>query len=199
MFWNLEDAQNRLNNTLIRTRKGHPIIVIGVHKKKTGQYLLDVEYLNNKTIERINLTDADLSPVPLGNVNVRAIAMFVSRQSARLWKQGLSNDNMQITAYKTNNPFIIDIHNKALMAPIINDYPSIFECYQNLLKGDHSQAFSRMFSLYNKTDIIYRNREKIGSVDRDWLDNKSGYPKINLLKDFFYLEELLKEILNDPS
>ena len=199
MFWNLEDAQNRLNNTLIRTNKGHPIVVIGVHTKKTGQYMLDIEYLNNKKVERINLGDADLSPVPLGNVNVNDIVIFVSRQSMRLCKQGLSNDNMQIAAYKVDSPVTIDVHNKALMAPIINDYPSIFECYHNLLKGDHSQAFSRMFSLYNKTDIIYRSREKIGSADKNWLDNKSRYPKINLLKDFFYLEELLKEVLNDPS
>src|SRR3990167_10301634 len=100
MFWNLEDAQSRLNNTLIRTNKGHPIIVLGVHTKRAGQYLLDVEYLNNKKVERINLTEADLSPVPLGNANVDNIAIFVSRQSARLWKQGLSNDSIQITAYK---------------------------------------------------------------------------------------------------
>ena len=199
MFWNLEDAQSRLTNTLIRTNKGHPIVVISVNTKRTGQYLLDVEYLNNKKVERINLTEADLSPVPLGNANVNDMAIFVSRQSARLWKQGLSNDSMQITAYKVDNPFIIDVHNKALMAPIINDYPSIFECYHNLLRGDHSQAFSRMFSLYNKTDIIYRGREKVGSADRSWLDSKSRYPKISLLKDFFYLEELLKEVLNDSS
>ena len=201
MFYSLDDARIRLRATLLRTKTGKPIYVRDVSfKKHPFDYYLHVIYLSNRAEDILPLKDIDLLPVPLGNVNINEIALFVSRTPSRIWKQGLSNENMNYTCFLFTGLPKLDIFNRCLMAPITNKYPSIYDCYINMSKyKSHSQAFSRQFSLYKNINIIYRCREAVGTIDEGSISKNNNTVKFKLFENFAYLNEVLTESINDPA
>lgn len=200
MFFSLEDARHRLENTLISTKDGIPIYVIKVSSYKNSEYKLTVSYLNSLNKGVFGLDEVSLSPVTLGYINTENEAVYVSRKPCRVWKQGLSEDNFSYKQYRSPYNFSINVSNMSLISAISNTYPSVIDCRKHILMGCISQAFSRDFSLFGPSSILYKNKYVVGRFNNSAssLDRDDASVKYALDGRFFYLKEYLQEILYDP-
>jgi hypothetical protein len=187
-FLTLEDARQRLTGTLVRVNKA-PIYIIDVHNAdRRRSYELEVQYLSNGKVGTIPYDkNVDLSPVPLGNTNYQGGSYFVSRVPARMWKQGLNENNMHCWDFEGRN-VRIPITSKCLIDTIDGKYPLFKEAFEAVYKEKvRSMAFSRDFSIRPNV-LVYHSRVEVGN-----LNGKD----IQLFDKFFYLKELLQEAMSN--
>ena len=145
----------------------------------------EVEYLFNNKEGFCQVEDLDLTPVPLGFVNLRDECLYVSRRPARHWKQGLRDITINCVGHKVGI-FSTDLHNT-----IMNIYPSINLCEEYIInKEKHSCAFSRKYCLEMGEEVI--NILRINTPVGEFSNGN-----IFLYENYEFLREELEEILNE--
>ena len=88
----------------------------------------------------------------------------------------LENGRTRRWQFEKYNPLII---------PITNKYPT-FKDAMNMVEDVYkSCSFSKVFSIDEDFDLMYKNRHRIGKLDNH------GEPQ--LLREFMWLDEALKE------
>jgi hypothetical protein len=130
--------------------------------------------------------DYDLTPVPLGFVNLlrRKHVNFLSRIPLREdWRQGLRQNNAR-TLWGLN---VWD--DKAIACTVENDFPTIEQLRQDLNGEEQVGAWHRDFAMDGCGSIYYRTEGKIGQFVGDTTDYLLDGP-------FTWVEESLKEALD---
>jgi hypothetical protein len=196
MFYDLNHAQSRLRDCVIRYKK-EPIYIQSVDSARDGFYILEFIYLPNvdtpnpEVIRKRLNEDFNLEPVPLGNINHQNDCLFSCRSPARMWKVGLNTGNF----YTKQLGFSFrksTITLKGLAPTIRGEYPDVESILEDLKIRPGHIAFSRNFSII-RTDkrefsLVFKCRKVIGK-----LNSKN---KFNIDEDYFYLKEMLQEELN---
>lgn len=139
---------------------------------------------------RVNKNDLDLSPVQLGNVFTGKAYRYLARTPARIFKQTLSNQALVNTQMPFRDAPQITIENKSLLNCFENNFMTVDKALDMVCSGKAIAApFSREFGftkLEGKVKLIHRCFD-VGTVSKD---------KITLDKKFFYLKEVVQEVLN---
>lgn len=177
-----EYAARRLNGTLVRHINGNPFFVSEVFREGDTLMCRGEDYVKG-TPESYDLREIDLTPVPLGYVNITGgKAVYVSRKPMRRdWRQGLSP--VSLVVHGDGGKFS---NFKLLMQPILKQYPSFAKCLEGIGKRN-TFAFSRDFALANRegvTRIMYHQYE-VGTVQ------EGG--RVVLDPSKFFLEQHLAE------
>lgn len=142
---------------------------------------------NLRNIRSCKLSDLDISPVPLGYINMNNDAYFSMRKPIRgYWKQGLGEGNFVTLSVKPLRviPFV------EVYDTIMNNYPKSYDVLDELDKNKRMEkAFHRHWSL-SKEDgpirIMYRGAI-VGQYNGNYVLNK-GYE---------YLTEYLGEVRDE--
>jgi len=180
----LDYANKRLSQTLVRKRDGTPFLVaIVVNNGK--DFICRGENLMTSTPEDVSLSNIDLTPVPLGFFNHEGKMYFSCRKPMRKdWKQGLSLQSLVVYGATRKLGF------KVLVQPILNTYPNFVRALEIVnRKTVTSVAFSRDFGLSKQDDglsLLYR-KFTVGKVVRE---------NLVLNRDKFFLDQHLSEALS---
>jgi len=176
-------AAERLVNTIVRYNgKAVKIITIDMD----GGVAL--KYLVSGRNDVCKLADLDITPVPLGYVNVGTYATYVSRSPVRRdWKQGLRTNTMRCTGDRFRPE---EIPNKSLALAIENVYPSLNDAFSAIDAGVNAMAFSRDFALIGNRGIMYKGIVEVGN----FLDKKDK--RYHLNDNAKWLLESLEEVVN---
>lgn len=173
LFASNADLKLRLDNTIIRY-KGKPFHC----RASGGDDKLSLTRLDDKETQAINVPadhpDLDISSPPLGFVNYDRTCVYYSRLPQRKYKQGLSQDGIQVRSlYGTSernreHP----VNSTRLSNTIRGIYTSFHSCFTRATSTskDYAQAFSRNFALAKvgaTGDIhLYHKFTIIGDFDR---------------------------------
>lgn len=157
-------------------------------QKKRGKLKIVAQYfrLNDPSQKVVScpFEELDITPVPLGYINLENFAVFSSRKPIRgYWRQGLGEGN-----FLTKGPHQLrKIPFVPLYDTIINNYPSLENVIKDVeSKVVQSRAFHRHWALSNnkgKITIDYRSTE-VGVFDG----------RFTLHPRFHYLNEYLGEV-----
>jgi hypothetical protein len=175
------------------------------HRNRAGRHVMRILYniLGDTKSKTINAESkrVDYSPVPLGFTNFSEgnshECVVLSRVPARVWKVGLSTNNLHIQpcAGKRAAGIGVDIITApSIRKTIRNEYPSYKAALRRVETGDvySTVAFCRHFAVQKRKRttvlIYYKYREAVGYCD----ENKA---KPRLKKIFAFLQEHLDEVL----
>lgn len=194
-FYDLNHIQSYLGSSIVRYN-GKPIYIQQCTAgANAGQYLirycsLDMARDDEQEVRICNYPDdvIDLTPVPLGMVNVPGGIVHVCRSPHRQWKIGLSSRNvsMKILHCKTDKALVAANRlpfSEHLEDTILGKYPTLDKI---LGMARPIGAFSRRFGVIDK-HLAYRTRHRVGKIIH-------GRPVLD--DNFFYLREVLMEDLN---
>lgn len=158
----LDYAAKRLNATLVRLNTGEAFYA----ERTFHDPSLRVKHVGTKLdsgeFTEVFHEDLDLTPVPLGFINISKKMVFVMRKPMRRdWHQGLHYNSIATDGTLRPN----DIQISWLLQPIKNQYPTFQRAIKDL-KTRLSIAFSRDFGLIKTdTDPILRYRQyNVGTV-----------------------------------
>lgn len=168
---------HKIANSVVRHR-GHPVLVQRSARKRNHWEVMRLSDKRSYTVHRGYL---DLSPIPLGYVQVLNRAVYVSRVPTRSWKIGLSSCNLSSGTIGFQN--LIGLSN--FSQTVKGEFPSLEECLE---EGEGSRAFSRNWAIkmLDKTTLLsYRGKDVGYIVD--------GEPQ--LVKCYEFLQEDLEEVL----
>ncbi len=154
------DLSQRLDNSVCMYG-GNPVYV---RVSPEGGGILDLYDLDQNIpgiLSRIKYNDPlfDISTPPLGFIQARQeMAMFVMRRPVRVYKQGLSNENILIlgVGFGANFPERISVRSLPVKRMIANNYPTLIEALKTLeeSKDNKSIAISRDICL----EYVHKNR-----------------------------------------
>ena len=164
MYDDVEYASRRLNNTLVRLKNGDPFYIRETFDND-GIIYHSGSNISKDTDEIVKHEELDLTPVPLGFVNLTKRMTFICRMPMRRdWRQGLHHGNI-VTCGAVN---VRDVHLNWLIQPIKNQYPNFRRALQDL-KNRSSIAFSRDFGLLKGADsvILRYRRYDVGEIKDD--------------------------------
>lgn len=178
-FDDIEYAKKRLEGTLVRKSNGNPFHIATVELVGGQTFCIGSDFATGQS-ESVNLREIDLTPVPLGFVNLPGgNAVFTCRKPMRRdWKQGLSPNSIVVYGGEGRlNNF------KPLIQPILKQYPNFATAVTNLSKRK-SCAFSRDFAVERSdTGISLKYRKYVvGSID-------NGRPVLD--PNYFFLDQHL--------
>ncbi len=129
----------------------------------------------------------DLSPIPLGFVNTPTHCVYLYRQPARLYKQGLTYENCKLCYSRKNLTYYLNF----LPSTIMNVFPSFDEAWESGIKLENIngplRAFSRWFAINPHRNQLYYKDLIVGKI------TKSG--DFELEEFSRCLIELLEEVL----
>lgn len=154
-------ARSRLEGTIIRYGE-EPIMVQEVRGVGRAIYIIGVILATGQMTEAL-LKDCDLTPVPLGYVNMGERAFYTMRMPMRRdWRQGLRFLNL------------IDVEGRQFNGnsyePFVNtikgEYPSFLEAVEDSTYNI-SRAFHRDFAIENDGNILYKGMFNVAKWDRD--------------------------------
>lgn len=179
----IEYARRRLTDTLVRKSDGSPLYVMSVQYGSKGS----IEVLGHNSVssadEMVDLRDIDLTPVPLGFLNLSHRMVYLCRKPMRKdWKQGLSHNSLVIYGADKR-----DVNLSKIAHTVLGKYPSVSSCVSLVTsKKGGSQAFSRDFG------VVYDGGE-VKLVYRKYTVGKHTGKDFVLDPDKFFLEQHLTE------
>lgn len=187
-----EYARTRLVETIIRY-KGLPVMV---HDCQTSGKDILVFYTfisgDDDGIHQANLDEFNLDPVPLGYVNHKNYAHYLTRAPMRRdWRQGLRMMNM----FDPDGANPRQLGWKAVAETIVGKFPSFSNTIGRLQSNPERSskiAFNRDFSLDNKGVIEYKGMFKIGEVG---LDNRF----VTIADKFSWTREAFEEAMEGKA
>ena len=183
-------ASSRIKNTIVKY-EGLPVYV---------QYLCPEEgYADISTPwgsdqRRVNSEDLDMSPIPLGIVNVANDISFIMRKPARHYKQGLDNENTKTMLAHVN------LFSKQVYNTMVGVFPSVVPSFEELMCEEcRAKGVSRNFAfgapmknLSETLPLLFRTTV-VGEVS---LSGDATNINYSLDKGFDYLNEMLEKELN---
>jgi hypothetical protein len=133
-----EYAATRLSGTLVRLNL-QPVYVKDIDHETGEVYYLSGMNLKTK---KCHLNELDLTPIPLGYINIGRDVSYVQRIPSRSYKQGFHGNSMY------SNKLHVDLVSTSMFNTIRGLYPKTLEVVEHLMCGEADEkAFSRRFSL----------------------------------------------------
>ena len=193
MFYeDIDYAKTRLSNTYVQTNTGSLFFVENVEYniERGSIHCFGSAYeLNGKEFKCYDLQDLDLTPIPLGFINLESedTAVYATRIPIRkYWRQGLGTGNLHCFTFYSHK--IEGFPPPAsLVKTFFNKYPTLDQALSKV-KKDKITAFHRNWAI-SEEDVFCRYKH-VGTV-------KKG--AISLSKRFSYLQPRLKEVLNEKN
>jgi hypothetical protein len=144
-----------------------------------------------------HLSSLDLSPIPLGYVNIDRSTTYLMRVPSRQWRQGIRSSN--ITSIGGSHASLFAGSASSFVNLVRNIYPTPNDCL-DLINNQEviSQAFSRNFAISSinnkgkKGSILLYKSLVVGTVSMG--DMRASF---NLSPSYHYLSETLEEERND--
>jgi hypothetical protein len=165
-----EYAARRLNGTVVKAVAGYLFLVDNTYRSPDGRLVHSGTNLRSNLPEYLFHSDLDLTPIPLGMVNLRTGMVYVSRKPMRrYWRQGFSEACMTVKHFSGDRG---RVPYKLLEQPLENAYPTFRSALTSLKRSSsphNSKAFSRDFGLEkidNIVHVIYRGY-RVGEVQDD--------------------------------
>lgn len=157
-----------------------PIRCFGQQYESNGEYF----YCN------YDLKELDLTPIPLGFINLKKddTAVYATRIPIRkYWRQGLGPGNLHLFTFYSYQHKGSFPNSNDLIHTFYNKYPSL-EQTLNTVDNSKIKAFHRNWAL-SKQDLFYRYKQ-VGNINKN---------KLILLDKYFYLSPFLDEVLNEEN
>lgn len=182
LYESAADISQRLSGSVVRY-KGEPVYI----NEAMGLKYVLITHLETDENENVLYTTLDLTPVPLGNVFVDGNVAYVQRKPARKWKQGLSNDNMNVKSFQPVR--VLRNISKPVIKAIKGEYPSVEGAFQKVRNGEYMGCpFSREWAvIMHDGDLSIVHRGEIVGYVTD--------KTIRLLPEKHYLQESLCQSL----
>lgn len=166
-----EYAATRLHGTLVRLKDGSPVTVLDVE----GCDEVVVRGITSRKNSTVRLDDLDCTPVPLGFVNNRNGATFLSRVPKRRdWRQGMRRENTSRIGYGETSSV-------GIKRTIEGKYPRLSAAIK---RKSPLTAWHRHWAVSNTGQVFYKTRGVVGKV----VDGA-----VQLDDKWFYLKEYLDE------
>lgn len=187
MYDNAEYANSRLQGTIVRLNNGRPITIMGLEDVRGGEIHVDYRTLSTNRQGSCELTDIDLTPVPLGWVNNPGNnASYLARMPMRHdWRQGLRVHNYT-SLFGPDKRFV---SNASLSRAIQGKHLDIDGAIEEASNTRKMIPFSRDFAV-NKSGkrvfLYFKWTGVVGDVVNDI---------VNLNEDFNHLQESLERDL----
>ena len=145
--------------------------------------------------QMVDYKKLDLTPVPLGNVNINGGVVFAKRMPKRRdWRQGLRSNNMTADRVIGDVFDRLNVTGKHIANTIMGVYPSIYDCINHIECGEaEGMAFSRHFSVGPKLPdgyTLYYRKEIVGTVS---LGADKQTVNTSLDEKYKFLQEYLAE------
>ena len=176
---NNEDLVSNFNGTICRY-KDVPVIVEALG----NNYLNLRDLLTNDVLSKIRSTDPlfDISTPPLGYAQYsESQVVYVTRQPKRMWKQGLTDENIKaVTLPKGNNRvdnIIFNIQSTSGFKMMSKNYPSFKTSMQLLAKSGNpieiaiSNSCALKKVITRRTVNVYFKNEIVGFIPEGELTN----------------------------
>lgn len=178
MYSEMDYANNRLGGTVVRYG-GKAITVIEISSGGT----VAATYVTTGDPVACDVSELDITPVPLGYVNTKVDAKYAVRMPMREdWRQGLrennarTHDGMKLFTYTNWHQ---------VGATIDGVFPPFEDCYKAIKVGKTvARAFSRNFAIH-LDGLQYKGRFIVGDV-------LSKDQEVKLSPKFEWLEDVLK-------
>jgi hypothetical protein len=159
-FFGAEDKKQKLNGTICMY-KGSPVYV---QAERDDDTTVTIQNLTGKNLpKKIKYTDEefDYLNIPLGYLNYGQNAMYLSRQPARQYYQGLRAE--YIMADGPRQHYVADYFmTSSMVSCILGDHPTFHKALEAVVDGEaQSRAFSRHLSVSReerRVGINYRGR-----------------------------------------
>lgn len=198
----VEEANMRLSSTVV-LYEGEPVYITEVRQLNEDDakneiyrvYSTPLPYRRDARAERklISSGKFDLSPFRMGFMNFGGHAYYLSRNTARQNRQGLSERSLTIVGPPDQPPIRLSniISEQEFVDMIKGKYPSMEEAVKMLQQPEYNAvAVSREYALKKDTDldgliILYHKDAKVGFM--------AGTKSFKLSKKFHFLKEQLKE------
>jgi len=205
-FFDINHMRSYLRRSIIRV-DGLPAFICEVEESynRAGKRVYKLEYMradNLRKLRKVNIRSrkVNLLPVPLGYCNYtdnRPILQCIvaARIPARMWKIGLSQNNIQLKAVAGKKDVVIDklafIMSKDLVRTIMGDFPSYHRCIQEVRAWGpyHTIAFHRHFAIQFREKrlalLYYKFKVPVGYAEDGGTKLKPQYS---------FLQEHLNEV-----
>lgn len=190
MYDNQDNVSMRLLNSVIRVGTT-PVFVIDITRTELKYKSLSSGRENIISLKSPRL---NLLPVPLGYINYRAGAHYLSRIPQRKYKQGLAYESLKMEGMSRGKEVL---RSKALARCIAGEYPNHEEVIRRIKDGENiNLAFSRQFAIgeaptFEGTggalSLLFRGR-RVGEVTKK-------NDELKLVPRFIYLQEKLIGVL----
>jgi hypothetical protein len=189
-----EYANAKLSDSIV-SFNGHPVYVERVDEEG------DVRYTPLGSNDRpltARLKDFDLTPLPLGNINLnRGMVSYAARYPVRGWKQGLRMGSIYFLTNSTEGRRI-NPHDTGFVNCLTGNYPTMKSCIESLVCEEAQQiAFSREFFLhpFDKTGMsLLGYKNIIVGVGR--LTEAKDNLLFTLNEKYKFLQETLEGVLH---
>jgi len=174
-----QHAQQQLDQCVVMTENG-PVFL--EYENRWDYKVVDLATGEEELID-IQEAGITFAPLSLGYVNFRYDLLYVSRIPKRMWKAGLTVENMRTMG--NWNPDYNLLTSSGLGECLMNTYPSLEVAWKNGLQGG-SVAFHKDFA-FDKNALCYKGMN-IGDTDEDG--------NLRIQEDFLYVKEQLEEIIH---
>lgn len=165
----VEDLNQMFRDTLVLYNKWPVKIVEVDHNREALTVSLATGASKNISIDDKRF---DFTPFELGNVNGDGCCAYMVRKGLRRWKQGLNRENINVFMVETSikssefSRQLRKLDSRFLINTIKGLYPSKEEALELVSSGSECAAFSRLFSVDNEFNLIYKYKT-VGMVDAD--------------------------------
>lgn len=188
MYDEVEYAKTRLVDTVVRLNTGIPVRVMSMWEED-GESMCECFDLVEGVAVVVDMSELDITPVPLGYCNNGPNAQYLMRMPMRRdWKQGLRQNNLTTPSGRP-----IEIPWEVVAKTIINDYPTLDAAKKRLFDkplnpflnpGNVKRvAFSRNFSIDKSFNLEYKGTLNVGDIKND---------NYKLLDEYLWVEDELK-------
>jgi hypothetical protein len=172
----LDDLRTMHKDTLVRY-KGYLVYIVDFVSAKRVEIL----HLNtgDYMVVPFNTKCFDFSPIRIGYVNHRGVALYVTRSPVRQYKQGMSPQNIKVslpdgirinTDYKRSMAQsaydeIRSLKDVAICFNLDGEYPSVADVIASLTNSEEVliRAFDKQFAIDSSLNLYYKT-EKVGRV-----------------------------------
>ena len=190
-FHDLGQMRSYLRRCIIRVGK-EPVYVeeVMTGRNTVGNHIYKIHYRKlgpGENIRTVSLKSkrVNFAPVPLGFVNIENDCLILSRRPARMWKIGLSENNMDLSpvAGKTrvNWSYADVIHSTGLRDTILGDFPTYKSALATVNDSElyTTIAFDRHFAIQKKKKslslIYYKFDLTVGRCNKERPRLHTGY------------------------
>lgn len=174
--------------------KGNLVYVEDAYQNDDNKVCLQIQNLSTRRVQHVTFVREEFkTPGRIGYVNHGRAAWFLSRTPGRMFKIGLTNQNVKITpteGFGIRHP-AVRITSESLQAAHDNEYPSLYKawCAVKDEQGEAGavKAFDHQFAICNNRNIYYKGK-RVGSIP------KGNVRKSNIIWNpgFEFLENVIE-------
>ena len=155
------DDVHQLYESSVVVYKGKLVYVDEVYRHEDNTIYLQIMYLGDRKKEAIPFVRTELkAPSRIGYVNYRNAAWFISRTPARMFKIGITDQNIKIEATHGFRNFAVPrVHQECYQDAHDSNYPSLYKAWLSVkMEAKACCAFDHQFAICNERSIYYKGK-----------------------------------------